>query len=97
MRLQLRVLICAIALLLCNASIVGAMDYVLFETGPVRPLALSADGAQLFAVNIPDNRLEIFDVTKAGLIAVASVPVGLEPCSVAIAPDGSVWVLNHMS
>ncbi|MBW2292659.1 MAG: hypothetical protein JRG94_10160, partial [Deltaproteobacteria bacterium] len=97
MRLQLRVLICAIALLLCNASIVGAMDYVLFETGPVRPLALSADGAQLFAVNIPDNRLEIFDVTEAGLIAVASVPVGLEPCSVAIAPDGSVWVLNHMS
>jgi YVTN family beta-propeller protein len=73
------------------------MDYVLFESGPVRPVALSADGSELFSVNIPDNRLEIFDVTEAGLIARASVPVGMEPCSVAIAPDGLVWVVNHMS
>lgn len=97
MRLRLRYLVCGIGLLLLAAPTAGAMDYVLFETGPVRPLARSADGSQLFVANIPDNRLEIFDVTEAGLIAVASVPVGLEPCSVAVAPNGSVWVVNHMS
>ena len=74
-----------------------AIDYVLFETGPVRPVAISDDGSTLYSVNIPDNRLEIFDITDAGLISTASVPVGVEPCSVAIAPDGLVWVVNHMS
>ncbi len=74
-----------------------AVDYVLFETGPVRPVAITNDGTTLYSVNIPDNRLEIFDVTDAGLIATASVPVGVEPCSVAIAPNGLVWVVNHMS
>jgi hypothetical protein len=28
-------------------------SYVLFESGPVRPLALSPDGSRLFAVNTP--------------------------------------------
>lgn len=79
------------------AGPVTAGDYVLFETGPVRPMALSDDGSTLYSVNIPDNRLEIFAVTSAGLIADASVQVGVEPCSVAIAPDGLVWVVNHMS
>ena len=37
-------------------------DFVAFESGQVRPLALSPDGTRLFAVNTPDNRLEIFDV-----------------------------------
>ena len=33
-------------------------SYVLFESGPVRPLALSPDGSRLFAVNTPDATLE---------------------------------------
>ena len=37
-------------------------SYSLFETLQVRPLALSADGKTLFAVNTPDNRLELFKV-----------------------------------
>ena len=41
----------------------AASPFTLFETGQVRPLALSPDGTRLFAVNTPDNRLEIFDVT----------------------------------
>ena len=86
-----------VAVIFGSSGPARAMDYVLFETGPVRPVALSGDGATLYSVNIPDNRLEIFDVTGTGLIARASVQVGLEPCSVAIAPDGMVWVVNHMS
>src|SRR5262245_37702706 len=38
--------------------------FTTFESGPVRPLALSADGARLFAVNTPDDRLEILDVGR---------------------------------
>jgi len=52
-------------------------SFVLFESGPVRPLALSADGSRLFAVNTPDSRLEIFRIDDAGLEHEASVPVGL--------------------
>ena len=35
-------------------------SFTLFETGQVRPLAFSAGRKLLFAVNTPDNRLEIF-------------------------------------
>ena len=58
-------------------------SFVTFESGQVRPLALAPDGSRLFAANTPDNRLEIFDVDGGGLTHVDSVPVGLEPVSVA--------------
>jgi DNA-binding beta-propeller fold protein YncE len=73
-----------------------AQTFVAFESGPVRPLALSADGEYLFAVNTPDNRLEIFS-TNGTLQPSASVPVGLEPVAVAVDPAGRVWVVNHLS
>ena len=68
-----------------------------FETGQVRPLALSPDGTRLFAVNTPDNRLEIFDVSGGSLVHVGSVGVGLEPSAVAARSNGEVWVVNHLS
>jgi YVTN family beta-propeller protein len=74
----------------------GPQAFVTYETGQVRPIALSADGLTLFAVNTPDNKLEIFDV-GADLTPVASVPVGMEPIALAEDPDGRVWVVNHLS
>ncbi len=74
-----------------------ANGYVNFESGQVRPLALSPDGTRLFAVNTPDNALEIFDVSGDALTHTASVPVGLEPVAVAARNDGEVWVVNHLS
>jgi len=68
-----------------------------FESGHVRPLALSPDGTRLFAVNTPDHRLEIFDVGGAGLVHAASVPVGLDPVAVAARTDDEVWVVNQLS
>src|SRR5207249_659220 len=59
--------------------------------------AQSPDGAHLFAVNTPDNRLEIFTVAIGSLTHVASVPVGLEPVAVAARTNGEVWVVNHLS
>ena len=72
-------------------------NYTLFESGPVRPLALSGDGSKLFACNIPDGRLEIFNVSAAGLVHAGSVQVGVDPVAVAVAPNGQVWVVNHLS
>ena len=63
----------------------------------MRPLALSPDRSRLFAVNTPDNRLEIFTVGASGLTHSASVPVGLEPVAVAARTNGEVWVVNHLS
>ncbi len=72
-------------------------DYTLFETGQVRPLAMSPDGTRLFAVNTPNARLEIYDIDDDGLAFIDSVPVGLEPLAVAAHDDGEVWVVNHLS
>lgn len=88
-----------------SAAIVGmtgAADrtpsrYTLFESGQVRPLALSPDGRFLYAVNTPDNRLEILRVTDHGLTPVGSVVVGLEPVAVAARSNDEVWVVNHVS
>jgi YVTN family beta-propeller protein len=70
--------------------------FVSFESGHVRPMALSADAQFLFAVNTPDNRLEIFETT-GGLSHFGSVTVGMEPVAVGVAPDGTIWVVNHLS
>jgi YVTN family beta-propeller protein len=71
--------------------------FVTFESGQVRPLALSADGTTLFAVNTPDDRLEIFSVGALGLSHTDSVVVGLEPVAVAARTSTEVWVVNHLS
>src|SRR5262249_46061551 len=80
------------------ASTASAASFVEFESGQVRPLALSPDRTRLFALNTPDNRLEIFDVgATGGLVHTGSVPVGLEPVAVAARTNGEVWVVNHLS
>ena len=80
-----------------SAEASATPSYTLFESGQVRPLALSPSGKFLFAINTPDNRLEIFKVGAGGLVHRASVPVGLEPVAVAARSDHEVWVVNHLS
>jgi len=75
----------------------GASRFTTFESGQVRPLALSPDGTRLFAANTPDGRLEIFGISSAGLEHRGSVAVGLEPVAVAARTAGEVWVVNHLS
>ncbi|HEY8379174.1 MAG TPA: hypothetical protein VIK91_21925, partial [Nannocystis sp.] len=78
-------------------SAAAAPAFAAFESGQVRPLALSPNGERLFVVNTPDNRLEVFDVDGDCLEHVTSVPVGLEPVAVAVRNNHEVWVVNHLS
>ena len=80
-----------------GAPLAAAPAYTLFESGQVRPLALSPNGQLLFAVNTPDSRLEIFRVHASGLTHLSSVPVGIEPVAVAARSNDEVWVVNHLS
>lgn len=74
-----------------GAEVSATESYTLFESGQVRPLALSPNGKLLFAINTPDNRLEIFAIGGSGLRHRGSVPVGLEPVAVAALSDSEVW------
>ncbi len=76
---------------------VRSASFTLFESGQVRPLALSPTGKFLFAANTPDNRLEVFRIEGNGLQHRTSIPVGLEPVAVAARSDDEVWVVNHLS
>jgi DNA-binding beta-propeller fold protein YncE len=80
-----------------GAGASAAPPYTLFESGQVRPLALSPKGKLLFAVNTPDNRLEVFRVSSGGLVHLISVPVGLEPVAIAARSEREVWIVNHLS
>jgi YVTN family beta-propeller protein len=72
-------------------------SYTLFESGQVRPLAVSPDGRYLYAANTPDNRLEVFRIHKTRLQHRGSIPVGMEPVALAARTNDEVWVVNHMS
>lgn len=71
--------------------------FTAFESGQVRPLAMSSTGDRLYSVNTPDNQLEIFQVDEFGLKHTTSIPVGLEPVAVALRNDNEAWVVNHLS
>ncbi len=87
----------AVAAMISATATVAGASFVAFESGQTRPLALSPDGSRLFAINTPDNRLEIFDVASGTLTHSESVPVGMEPIAVAARSNSEVWVVNHLS
>lgn len=77
-----------------------AEDYVHFEGRHTRSIQLSADGERLYALNTPDARLSVFDVTNGSNPApllIAEIPVGLEPVSLAERNASEVWVVNELS
>ena len=92
-----RILASALLITAVAATASLAQSFVAFESGQVRPLAMSPDGTRLFAVNTPDNRLEVFTIQSGTLIHSDSVPVGLEPVAVAARSNSEVWVVNHLS
>ena len=83
--------------LLSVQSTASEESFAAFESGQVRPLAISADGNTIFALNTPDNRLEVYKAQNGVLSSLGSVMVGLEPVAVAVRSATEVWVVNHLS
>src|ERR1041385_8903887 len=79
-----------------SASSTGP-SFIEFESGHVRPLAMSPDGRTLFAVNTPNGTIEVFDLTSGIPVFRSRVAVGLEPVAVAARSASEVWVGNHLS
>src|ERR1700722_16847945 len=71
--------------------------FVEFESGQVRPIAMSQDSTTLFAVNTPNGTLEVFDLTAGKPSLKFRIPVGLEPVAVAARTSTEVWVTNLLS
>ena len=84
-------------LAMLSPALALAASFTAFESGQVRPLAMSPDGSRLFVVNTPDNTLEIFDVNHGSPIYAASVAVGMEPVAIAARNNNEVWVVNYLS
>ena len=72
-------------------------NFINFETPPVHPVALGPDGRTLAVCNLPDNRVEFFDVSSGIPVPVGSVPVGLDPVTVRFASSNELWVVNYIS
>src|ERR1035438_1748794 len=66
--------------------------FVEFESGQVRPIAMSPDGTPLFSLNTPNGTLEIFNLTSGSPVFEVRIPVGLEPVAVAARTNTEVWV-----
>src|SRR6266705_5766061 len=86
-----------LTIFLLSLSLTSA-GYVNFEGKQTNPIRLSPDGTRLFAVNTPDARLSVFDVTQpSNPRLIAEIPVGLEPVSVNARDNDEAWVVNEVS
>ena len=92
-----------VAAALAVAAVVSAFTgaahatFVNFESAHVHPLAITPDGTRLLAVNTPDARLAVFDISTGDPHLLLEIAVGLEPVSVAAESNTHAWVVNHVS
>src|SRR5436305_14239293 len=77
----------------------AAQAFVNFESSQVNPIRLSPDSTRLFAVDTPDARVSVFDVTSDPLNPrlIREIPVGIEPVSVNARSADEAWVVNQVS
>jgi YVTN family beta-propeller protein len=71
-----------------------------FEGRQTHPVGLTPDRTRLLALNTPDARLSVFDVSNPANpepVLFAEIPVGLEPVSLRARTDDEVWVINEVS
>lgn len=87
----------ASALLLNSIAAQAQSDFIAFESGPVRPVAILPDQQTVAVTNISDNRIELFDVSNDQLVHYASLVVGLEPVAIAVLDENTLFVANHLS
>jgi YVTN family beta-propeller protein len=103
MKMRFAEVVPAVGLLLLTKLAVGQVppsEFVNFEGAQTNPIRMSADGTRLYALNTPDTRVSVFDLTNpAAPSLIVEIPVGIEPVSVNVNPtnDDEVWVVNQVS
>ena len=60
-------------------------------------MALSPDGSTLAVCNLPDGRVELFDVSSGLPTSIGRVSVGLDPVTARFASADELWVVNAIS
>src|SRR5260221_13583026 len=88
-------------LLFVAAGLAGSVwaqsSYVNFEGKQTSPVRLSPAGTRLFAVNTPDERLSVFDVTQPSNPRLfAEIPVGIETASGNPCTEGKALGVNEV-
>ncbi|ANM31042.1 hypothetical protein ABI59_17870 [Acidobacteria bacterium Mor1] len=68
-----------------------------WENPVVHPVDLSPDGTRLAVVNLPDSRIEIFDLVSGDPVHSGAVQVGVDPVSVRFRTADELWAANHIS
>lgn len=89
-----------IAVMLSAVSAVRGQTYQHFEARQVHPIGLTPDGTRLLALNSPDSRLSVFDVSNASNptpVLTDEIPIGLEPVSLRARTNDEVWVVSELS
>ncbi|NRB73427.1 MAG: ankyrin repeat domain-containing protein [Verrucomicrobiales bacterium] len=57
---------------------------------------IKVHGDRVFVVNTPADTVDVIDTVKKEIVR--RVPVGIDPVSIAVRPDGKeIWVANHIS
>src|SRR6185369_6893127 len=72
-------------------------SFLNFETAPVHPIAISPDHSTLAALNLPDGRLELFDLQGDHPSPIGAISVGVDPVSVRFRTATEIWVVNSIS
>jgi YVTN family beta-propeller protein len=89
--------LCLILLALLNVSLVAAPREIgnpSFLSPHARPIV--AHGDYVFVVNTPCDTIDVLHANSGHMLR--RIPVGIDPVSLAIRPDGrELWVANHVS
>lgn len=89
----------AILALSCASSRAQAPAYAHFEARHTHSITLTPAGTRLLALNTPDARLSVFDVSDASNpepTLIAEIPVGLEPVAVRARTSDEAWVVSEL-
>lgn len=73
-----------------------AIGFQLFESPQVNPLALSADGSELYVAHTTAGNVIVIPTSLN--FATFTIPVGVDPVTLAVRPGANeLWVSNHVS
>jgi YVTN family beta-propeller protein len=78
----------------------GQSTYTHFEARHVHPIGLTPDGTRLLALNTPDARLSVFDVSNVANpepVLISEIPIGYESVSLRTRTNDEVWVVSELS